>query len=93
MGTWIDLSKSGAETWRGFVREEQGEENKLESLDTENGISYVMADLEPRQVTYFKQRRVMEHNKKMTLEKLAKEGAKSMPEGMGPPGVQGKSPQ
>lgn len=27
------------------------------------------------QVTYFKQRRVMEHNKKTTLEQLSKEGA------------------
>ncbi|KAF6218563.1 hypothetical protein HO133_005913 [Letharia lupina] len=37
-------------------------------------------------VTYFKQRRVMEHNKKQTLEKLAKEGARPMPEGMALPG-------
>ena len=28
------------------------------------------------QVTYFKQRRVMEHNKKQTMEKLEKEGAR-----------------
>lgn len=34
----------------------------------------------------------MEYNKKQTLEKLAKEGGRPMPEGMGPPGVQGKSP-
>ena len=44
------------------------------------------------QVTYFKQRRVMEYNKKQTLDKLAKEGARPMPEGAGPPGVQGKPP-
>ena len=37
------------------------------------------------QVTYFQQRRVMEYNKKKTLEKLKAEGAKPMPEGMGPP--------
>ncbi|MCJ1240509.1 hypothetical protein MMC14_008512 [Varicellaria rhodocarpa] len=36
-------------------------------------------------VTYFQQRRVMEYNKKKTLEKLKAEGAKPMPEGMGPP--------
>ncbi|MCJ1254137.1 hypothetical protein MMC24_001951 [Lignoscripta atroalba] len=36
-------------------------------------------------VTYFKQRRVMEHNKKQTLERLKAEGARPMPEGMGPP--------
>ncbi|KAL2053782.1 hypothetical protein ABVK25_006087 [Lepraria finkii] len=40
-------------------------------------------------VTYFKQRRVMEYNKKQTLDKLAKEGARPMPEGMGPPRVKG----
>ena len=28
------------------------------------------------QVTYFKQRRVMEHNKQQTMEKLEKEGAR-----------------
>lgn len=33
-------------------------------------------------MTYFKQRRVMEHNKKKMLEKLHEEGAKPMPEGM-----------
>ena len=31
----------------------------------------------------------MEYNKKQTLDKLAKEGARPMPEGMGPPGVKG----
>ncbi|MCJ1392418.1 hypothetical protein MMC18_005285 [Xylographa bjoerkii] len=36
-------------------------------------------------VTYFKQRRVMEFKRKQTLEKLAAEGARPMPEGMGPP--------
>jgi len=36
-------------------------------------------------VTYFKQRRVMEYNKKQTLERLKSEGARPMPEGMGPP--------
>ncbi|KAL2045679.1 hypothetical protein N7G274_002109 [Stereocaulon virgatum] len=40
-------------------------------------------------VTYFKQRRVMEWNKKQTLEKLAKENARPMPEGVGLPGVKG----
>ena len=30
----------------------------------------------------------MEHNKAQTLARLKKEGAKPMPEGMGPPGVQ-----
>jgi len=44
------------------------------------------------QVTYFKQRRVMEYNKKQTLEKLAKENARPLPEGVGPPGVKGGSP-
>lgn len=29
----------------------------------------------------------MEYRKKETLERLAKEGARPMPEGMGPPGV------
>lgn len=42
------------------------------------------------QVTYFKQRRVMEYNKKQTLEKLKAEGARSMPEGMGPPQSPGR---
>ena len=32
----------------------------------------------------------MEHNKKQTLEKLAKEGARPMPEGMALPGDQRK---
>lgn len=41
------------------------------------------------QVTYFKQRRVMEFQKRATLEKLAKEGAESLPEGMGLSGGQG----
>ncbi|MCJ1310006.1 hypothetical protein MMC25_003667 [Agyrium rufum] len=36
-------------------------------------------------VTYFKQRRVMEYNKKKTLEKLQSEGARPMPEGLLPP--------
>jgi hypothetical protein len=31
----------------------------------------------------------MEWNKKQTLEKLAKENARPMPEGVGPPGVRG----
>ena len=43
------------------------------------------------QVTYFKQRRVMEYSKAQTLARLKKEGAQPMPEGMGPPGVQGKT--
>ena len=34
----------------------------------------------------------MEHNKKQTLEKLAREGARPMPEGMALPGDQGKPP-
>ena len=44
------------------------------------------------QVTYFKQRRVMEHSKRQTLEKLAQEGARPMPEGMALPGDRGKPP-
>lgn len=43
-----------------------------------------------QQVTYFKQRRVMEFNKQKTLEKLKNEGAKPMPEDIAPPGIQGK---
>lgn len=45
-----------------------------------------------RQVTYFKQRRVMEHKKKETLEGLARENAKPMPEGMALPGSRGTPP-
>lgn len=41
-------------------------------------------------VIYFKQRRVMEYSKKKTLEKLQREGAKPMPEGTLPPGIQGR---
>jgi len=33
----------------------------------------------------------MEIRKAETLDRLKKEGAKPMPEGMGPPGVQGRS--
>ena len=44
------------------------------------------------QVTYFKQRRVMEFKKKQTMEQLAKEGASAVPEGMPLPGGQGKPP-
>ena len=46
-----------------------------------------------QQVTYFKQRRVMEYKKKQTMDQLAKEGARAAPEGMPlPGGGQGKSP-
>lgn len=41
-------------------------------------------------MTYFKQRRVMEYNKKQTLERLKAEGAKGVPEGIAPPGLQRK---
>lgn len=34
----------------------------------------------------------MEFKKRQTLEELAKENARPMPEGMGPPGVRGKFP-
>ena len=34
----------------------------------------------------------MEHNKAQTLARLKKENAKPLPEGMGPPGVQGRAP-
>lgn len=43
-----------------------------------------------QQVTYFKQRRVMEFNKQKLLEKLKNEGVKGVPEDIGPPGIQGK---
>ncbi len=43
-------------------------------------------------MTHFKQRRVMEHQKKQTLEKLAREGARPMPEGVAMPGDKGKPP-
>ncbi|KAG8529404.1 uncharacterized protein KY384_006041 [Bacidia gigantensis] len=44
-------------------------------------------------VTYFKQRRVMEHNKKTTLEKLAKEGAEKISDKELPPNLpRGKPP-
>ena len=36
------------------------------------------------QVTYFKQRRVMEHNRRKTLEKLQAEGARPMDEALEP---------
>ena len=41
-------------------------------------------------MTYFKQRRVMEYKKKQTLERLKGEGAQQMPEGVAPPGLQGR---
>ena len=44
-----------------------------------------------RQVTYFKQRRVMEFNKAQTLEKLVKEGAKPVELGAGPVEEKGKA--
>ncbi|KAL6721313.1 hypothetical protein ACLMJK_000416 [Lecanora helva] len=43
-------------------------------------------------VTYFKQRRVMEHNKQQTLERLAREDARPLPEGVGSPGLKGERP-
>lgn len=43
-----------------------------------------------QQVTYFKQRRVMEFNKQKTLEKLRNEGVKGVPKDIAPPGIQGK---
>lgn len=44
------------------------------------------------QVKHFKLRRVMEHNRKQTLEKLAREGARPMPEGRALLGDRGKPP-
>jgi len=41
-------------------------------------------------VTYFKQRRVFEHEKQRRLEKLEQEGAKPLPEGTSLPGVSGR---
>ncbi|EHK97786.1 hypothetical protein M7I_6447 [Glarea lozoyensis 74030] len=43
-------------------------------------------------VTYFKKRRVMEHQKNETLEKLRAEGAKQVPGEMAPPGSFGQRP-
>lgn len=43
-----------------------------------------------QQVTYFKQRRVMEFNKQKTLEKLRNEGVKGVPKDIAPQGIQGK---
>lgn len=43
-----------------------------------------------QQVTYFKQRRVMEFNKQKTLEKLRNEGVKGVPKDFAPRGIQGK---
>ena len=58
-------------------------------IDSEGGTVWLMSFLVYKQVTYFKQRRVMEHKKKQTFDQLAQEGASPMPESMAPPGVKG----
>jgi len=46
-----------------------------------------------QQAKYFRQRRVMEHKKKLMMEGLDKEGAKPIPEGMSLPPRPGDAPQ
>lgn len=48
------------------------------------GPSFARRWLTMKQVQYFKKRRVMEHNKLQTLEKLKAEGVKPLPGGGGP---------
>lgn len=47
--------------------------------------SWTLMNMLP-QVTYFKKRRVMEHQRAKMLEKLQAEGAQKMPGEIGPPG-------
>jgi len=62
-----------------------GEKSKAEKACAKEGRGFE-ANCASSWVTYFKKRRVMEHQKNQTLEKLRKEGAMEMPGG-GPIGA------